>query len=93
MTKRQQSLGVSEYGYNRGIKQGEFLADIESFLAKASTIKKGQYKGIELVEKWFGIKSYGKLEEVQPFLFGLTVLYPDNFTYTDTHGLDLFTVK
>lgn len=41
MTKRQKMLGVTEYGYTRGIVKGEFLADNETFLANAATIKRG----------------------------------------------------
>ncbi len=41
MTKRQKMLGVTEYGYQRGIKEDEWLADMECFLAKISTVKKG----------------------------------------------------
>jgi hypothetical protein len=93
MTKRQKMLGVTEYGYERGIIKGEFLADNEAFLAKAATIKKGQYKGIDLIEQWFGFRCYAKLAQVQPFLFGLTAIMPDHFNYTDTHGLDCLTVR
>ena len=82
MTKRQKVLGVTEYGYERGIVKGEFLADNEAFLAKAATIKKGQYKGIDLIEQWFGFRCYTKLEQVKPFLFGLTAIMPNHFNYT-----------
>lgn len=37
MTRRQKALGVTEYGYQRGVKEGEFLADMECFLAKMAT--------------------------------------------------------
>jgi hypothetical protein len=93
MTKRQKALGVTEHGLERGIAKGEFLADNEAFLAKAATIKIGQYKGIDIVKQWFGFESYTKLEQMQPFLFGLTAKYPKYFNYTDTHGLDLLTVR
>jgi hypothetical protein len=93
MTNRQKALGVTQEGYNRGIINDEFLANHEAFLAKAATVKKGQYKGIDLVEKWFGFKCYGKLQQVQPYLFGLTAVMPEHFNYSDTHGLDVLTVK
>ena len=93
MTKRQKALGVTEYGYDRGIIKGEFLADNEAFLAKAATVKMGQYHGIDLVEQWFGFRCYAKLEQVKPLLYGLSVKYPKCFNYSDTHGLDLLTVK
>ena len=93
MTKRQKALGVTEKGYKRGIIEGEFIATFEAFAAKMATVKKGQYNGIDLIEQWFGIKSYAKLEQIQPLLFGLTANYPKYFNYTDTNGLDLLTVK
>ena len=93
MTKRQIKLGVTEYGYSRGITKGEFLADNEAFLAKAATIKIGQHNGIDLIEQWFGFRCYAKLEQVKPFLFGISAKFPEYFNYTDTHALDLLTVK
>lgn len=93
MTNRQKALGVTEYGYKRGITDNEFLTSNEAFLAKIATVKKGQYHGIDIIEKWFGIKSYVKLEEMKPFLSGLTVIMPEHFYYTDTNGLDLLTIR
>lgn len=98
MTNRQKKLGVTDYGYTRGITLGEFLADYEAFKAKAATIKKGQYRGIDIIREWIGgdwsdFFYSSKLEDVKPFLFGLTVNHPDNFYYTDTLGLDCLTVK
>lgn len=95
MTKRQKALGVTEYGYQRGFKDGEFLADMECFLAKMATVKKGQYKAIELTKKFCGeLGARAKHEyEVKPKLYGLTVLYSDHFYYTDTNGLDCLTIK
>lgn len=51
MTKRQKALGVTEYGYQRGIKEGEFLADGEAFLAKIATVKKGQYIALDITKQ------------------------------------------
>jgi hypothetical protein len=94
MTNRQRALKVTEYGYQRGIIKGEFLADNEAFLAKAATIAKGQYKGIAICKKWFGeYAGYSKLEQMKPFLFGLTAVMPEHFHYSDTHGLDCLTVR
>lgn len=93
MTGRQKALGVTEYGYQRGIVEGEFLADFEAFKAKAATIKKGQYRGIDIVEKWCGFASYAKLADFQRFFFGLDATMHDHFIYTDTNGLDCLTVK
>lgn len=99
MTTRQKKLGVTEYGYKRGIEFGEFLADYEAFVAKAATIKKGQYSGRSIAQAWFPEFSDMdgfidmKLEQMKPFFFGLTVNLPDNFNYTDTFGLDCLTVK
>lgn len=99
MTNRKKKLGVTEYGYNRGIVCGEFLADYEAFKAKAATIKKGQYSGRSIARAWFPeFADYDlfideKLEEMKPFLFGITVNLPDNFNYTDTFGLDCLIVK
>lgn len=93
MTNRQKALGVTEYGYQRGIVQGEFLADREAFLAKAATIKKGQYLGRALATMWFGEYGECKLFQIQPYLFGLTATMPEHFYYTDTNGLDCLTVR
>lgn len=94
MTKRQKMLGVTEYGYQRGIVDGEFLADIEAFLAKLATVKKGQCLGIEIARQWFeGICPQVKLQQMKPFLHGLTALMPDHIYYSDTHGLDCLTLK
>lgn len=94
MTNRQKKLGVTEYGYTRGIVYDEFLADYEAFLAKAATIKKGQYRGIDIVKAWLGYESYVTLDyDFKPFFFALTVNLPDNFYYSDTLGLDCLTVK
>lgn len=97
MTKRQRALGVTDYGYQRGIKEDEFLADNEAFLAKLATIKKGQYTGLSIAKKWFPeLGDYAlrlKLEEMKPFLYGLSVLLPENFYYTNDNGLDCLTVR
>lgn len=98
MTKRQKMLGVSEYGYNRGIICKEFLADYEAFKAKAATLKKGQYTGESIARAWFPEFADDewfiriKLEEMKPFFFGLTVNHPSHFYYTDTFGLDCLDV-
>lgn len=95
MTKRQKALGVTEYGYQRGIKEGEFLADGEAFLAKIATVKKGQYIALDITKQWCGELCAEIIHEynVKPFLHGLTVNMPDHFYYTDTCGLDCLTVK
>lgn len=95
MTKRQKALGVTAYGYQRGIVDGEFLADREAFLAKAATIKKGQYTGLEITKQWLGEVGASVIHEydVKPRLFGLTVTMPEHFYYTDTNGLDCLTVR
>jgi len=99
MTKRQENIGVTAEGYNSGIVKEEFLANFEAFTAKASTLKKGEYKGIEITKKWFPdyaeMESFirTKHEEMKPFLFGLTARFPEYFNYTDTYGLDILTVK
>lgn len=95
MTKRQKMLGVTEYGYQRGIKEGEFLADFECFLAKVATIKKGQYIALNITKSWFpnGGAEVKHEYEVKRYLYGLTVRFPQHFIYTDTNGLDCLTVK
>lgn len=95
MTKRQKALGVTEYGYQRGIVKGEFLADREAFLAKAATIKKGQYTGLDITKQWIGEMGTAVIHEydVKPRLFGLSAVMPEHFYYTDTNGLDCLTVK
>lgn len=99
MTNRQKALGVTAYGYQRGIVDGEFLADYEAFKAKASTIKKGQHLGINIIRAWcpeyaeMDFFCIMKLEEAKRFFFGLTVNMPEHFYYTDTNGLDCLTVR
>lgn len=96
MTNRQKALGVTEYGYQRGIIEGEWLADYECFKAKAATIKKGQYKALEITKKWLGNDFCAEIihdADVKRFLFGLSCNHPDKFNYTDTFGLDCLTVK
>ena len=94
MTNRLKALGVTEYGYKRGILKDEFLADNEAFLAKAATIQKGQYNGIDITKQWLGEDvGYSKHEELKPFWYGLTAIMPKHFYYTDTHGLDCLTIK
>lgn len=95
MTKRQKALGVTEFGYEIGIKKGEFLLNIEAFLAKMATVKKGEYRAIELTKKWLGEDcAIVKHEfDVKPMLRGLAVIMPEHFYYTDTNGLDCLTVR
>lgn len=93
MTNRQKALGCTEYGVAMA-KDGEWLADFDSFLAKAATIKKGQYIGFKLFSDLLGFESIVKYEyDVKPFLFGLDAAHNDHFVYTDTNGLDCLTVK
>jgi hypothetical protein len=99
MTNRQTKLGVTEYGYAEGIIDGNFLANFDAFKAKAATIKKGQYNGAYIMRLWFPEYAesdafiYMKLRQAQPFFHGLSAVCSDHFHYTDTHGLDLLTVK
>ena len=99
MTNRQKKLGVTEYGYERGIKRGEFLSDFEAFKAKAATIKKGQYRGIDIIKSWMPEMAeyetciYMKMQQAKPFFFGLDATLQEHFVYTDTNGLDTLTVR
>lgn len=99
MTLRQKKLGVTEWGYTQGITDGEFLANFEAFKAKASTLKKGQYHGLDLIKAWlpemasYEYSAYIKLQQAQPFLFGLDATMHEHFIYTATHDLDLLTVR
>lgn len=101
MTKRQRMLGVTDYGYQRGIVQGEFLADLESFLAKIATVKKGQYFGRDVAKMFFAeeCKQQGewlvdcKFKQMQPFLVALTVIMPTHIYYANTHGLDCLNIQ
>ncbi len=93
MTNRQKKIGVTQYGYQRGIKDNEFLSSNEAFLAKIATLKKGQYKGMDIIAKWFGYESEAKLEQLKPYFYGVTAVKSEYFNYTDTHGLDLLTIK
>ena len=99
MTKRQKALGVTAEGYKTGITEGNFLLNNEAFLAKIATLKKGEYSGIDIIKQWIPEYAeyencmYMKLEEMKPFLFGLTARIPKHFYYTDTNGLDCLTVR
>ena len=105
MTKRQFNMGVTEEGI-RDAKAGEFLKDMDSFIAKMSTVRKGQYKALELMKKFVKescekngltfIESCVRITheyDIKPMLFGLTVRMPEYFYYTDTNGMDCLTVK
>lgn len=94
MTKRQKALGVTEYGYRRGCILGEFMADYESFFAKAATIKKGQYIGLDIAKKWFDDEyvAAGLHPEMQRFFFAISCNCSSHFIYSNTHGLDCLTV-
>lgn len=108
MTNRQKKLGVTEYGHKRGIIDGEFLSSNEAFRAWIATIKKGQHLGVNIVlnhiiKKNLLYADYDydvlmrfartKLEQVKPFLFGLTATMPEHVYYTDTNGLDTLTLR
>ena len=75
------------------------MADHEAFKAKVATLRKGQYRGIDIIKTWMpelkGMETVLriKLHEAQPYLFGLSATLPQHFIYTNTHGLDLLTVK
>lgn len=105
MTKRQFNMGVTEEGI-RDAKAGEFLKDMDAFIAKMSTVKKGQYKALELMKKIIkedcekngltfieGCVRIKHEYDIKPMLFGLTVRMPEYFYYTDTCGMDCLTVK
>lgn len=94
MTKRQKALGVIEYGYQRGCICGEFMADYDSFFAKAATLKKGQYLVIDIARKWFADEcvAAGHHAEMKRFFFALSCNCPNHFIYSNTHGLDCLTV-
>lgn len=105
MTKRQINMGVTEDGI-KAAKSGEFLRDMEAFVAKMSTVKKGQYRGVDLTIKLIreadeknglsfseGCARITHEYDVKPMLFGLTVRLPEYFYYTDTNGLDCLSVR
>lgn len=105
MTKRQINMGVTEDGI-RAAKSGEYLRDMESFLAKMSTVKKGEYKAVDITIKFLkelaekdkttfieGCARITHQYEVIPLLNGLTVRCPEYFYYTNTNGMDCLTVK
>lgn len=105
MTKRQLNMGVTEEGI-RDAKAGEFLNDMDSFIAKMSTVRKGQYKALELMKKFMkesceknGLtftESCVRITheyDIKPMLLGLTVRMPEYFYYTDTNGMDCLTIK
>lgn len=100
MTNRQKKLGVTEYGY-RCYQLGMWLKDSDTFLAKASTIRKGQYSGKEIARKWFeetfpdmaDILTEANWTEIQRRFYALSVTHPEHFIYTGTLGLDVLTVR
>lgn len=105
MTKRQINMRVTEEGI-KAVKAGEFLKDMDAFVAKMSTVKKGQYKAVDLTIKFMketckkndllfyeGAARILHEYDVKPMLFGLTVRMPEYFYYTDTNGMDCLTVK
>ena len=96
MTKRQKALGVTEFGYEVGIKEGNFLLNIEAFLAKMATVKKGEYIGLELTKMLLGNDCCAVVKheyDVKPLLRVLTAIMPEHFYYTDTNNLDCLTLK
>jgi len=100
MTNRQKKRGVTEYGY-RCCQMGMWLKDSESFLAKAATIRKGQYSGKEIAREWFeetcpdmaDILAEANWTEIQGRFYALSVTHPEHFIYTSTLGLDVLTVR
>ena len=100
MTSRQKALGVTEHGYQAGIVEGNWMRDIEAFAAKAATLKRGaQYHGKDIIKMW--MPEYAdmdgfvtaKREECIPYLNGISIMHPEAYHYTNTHGLDLLTVR
>lgn len=105
MTKRQINMGVTEEGI-RDSKAGEFLKDMDAFIAKMSTVKKGQYKALNLMIKFMrdaAEKNALPFDEccvkvtheydIKPMLYSLSIRLPEYFYYTDTNGMDCLTVK
>ena len=102
MTTRQRNLEVTTYGIEQ-VKNGNIIADIESFKAWMATVKKGQYIGRDICRKMYN--EIGKVLgfevsfdnedfwRFQSFCKGLAINYPQYFSYTDTLGLDNLTIK
>ena len=100
MTQRMKKFGITEESYNQGVKRNEFLNNADAFFAKLLTLERGtQIRGIDLMRKWFPEYSdceyflQLKLEQAQPFLFGLTAIHNECLNYTNTFGLDCLNIK
>lgn len=92
MTKRQKALGVTEYGYRRGIVLGEYLADYEAFAAKAATLRKGQTSAEAICKAWQGEVVSVWVDQIKRYLRALTINDSEHYQYTDTLGLDVLNV-
>lgn len=95
MTQRQKNIGVSSYGIEM-LKKFGCISCVEAFLATISTHKKGQFKGVDICKEMF--PEYDeeiaiiKMDDVRPLLNAVSAIAPRYFHYTNTLGLDTFTI-
>lgn len=93
MTQRQINIGVSSYGIEMLNEYG-CISCVEAFLATISTHKKGQFKGIDICKELFSEEIASlKMDDVRPLLNAVSIIAPKYFHYTNTLGLDLFTIR
>lgn len=102
MTTRQRNLGVTAYGLEQ-LKKGNYMADNDSFLAWMSTVKKGEYRGRDILQKMYDkLSKMSGLDatftdsdffQFQCMCRGLSATHPKYFYYTDTLGLDNLTIR
>ena len=99
MTKKQEALGLLCWDIEEGVKNGNFLRNKHAFLAKLSTLKKGEYIGIEVLKKWmpemaeYDASMKIKHEEAIPYFHFAAISFPKYFGYSNTHGLDMLTIR
>lgn len=89
-------MGVTSYGIQM-LKEFGCISCVEAFIAALSTHKKGQFKGIEICKEMFpefdaDIAAL-KMDDVRPMLNAASILAPKFFHYTNTLGLDTFTIR
>lgn len=96
MTRRQENIGVTSFGCKM-LKEYGCISCTEAFLAHISTHRKGQFKGIDICKEMFPEMDEDiailKMDDVRPLLNAVSVIAPDYFHYTNTLGLDTFTIR
>lgn len=96
MTRRQEKIGVTAFGIEM-LKTYGCISCVDAFIAAISTHKKGQFKGIEICKEMFPEMDEEmaalKWDDVRPLLNAASAIAPAFFHYTNTLGLDTFTIR